>query len=64
MGALQAVCLGSSAVLSGLFYYVYRKKRRTADKLCVRSSCLVYDAAMITFIIVIDSHDVVIRFDQ
>ncbi|XP_017554667.1 mitochondrial ubiquitin ligase activator of nfkb 1-A isoform X1 [Pygocentrus nattereri] len=33
IGTLQAVCLGSSIALSGLFYYVYRKKRKTVDKL-------------------------------
>lgn len=30
---LEMVCLGSSVALSGLFYYIYRKKRKTVDKL-------------------------------
>ncbi|KAL2097038.1 hypothetical protein ACEWY4_006245 [Coilia grayii] len=30
---MEIVCLGSSMALSGLFYYIYRKKRRTVDKL-------------------------------
>ncbi|KAG5286023.1 hypothetical protein AALO_G00010130 [Alosa alosa] len=30
---LEIVCLGSSLALSGLFYYIYRKKRKTVDKL-------------------------------
>lgn len=32
---LEMVCLGSSVALSGLFYYIYRKKRKTVDKLNV-----------------------------
>ncbi|KAJ8270181.1 hypothetical protein GJAV_G00111280 [Gymnothorax javanicus] len=30
---VEIVCLGTSVALSGLFYYVYRKKRKTLDKL-------------------------------
>ncbi|XP_016096943.1 mitochondrial ubiquitin ligase activator of nfkb 1-A [Sinocyclocheilus grahami] len=30
---LEMVCLGSSVALSGLFYYIYRKKCKTVDKL-------------------------------
>ncbi|XP_051552956.1 mitochondrial ubiquitin ligase activator of nfkb 1-A [Myxocyprinus asiaticus] len=30
---LEAVCLGSSVALSGLFFYIYRKKCKTVDKL-------------------------------
>ncbi|XP_076837237.1 mitochondrial ubiquitin ligase activator of nfkb 1-A [Brachyhypopomus gauderio] len=33
IGTLQALCLGSSVAFSGLFYYIYRKKRKTVDKL-------------------------------
>ncbi|KAK1790949.1 hypothetical protein P4O66_014789 [Electrophorus voltai] len=33
IGTLQAVCLGSSIAFSGLFYYIYRKKIKTVDKL-------------------------------
>lgn len=32
---MEMVCLGSSVALSGLFYYSYRKKRKTVDKLKV-----------------------------
>ncbi|XP_028831109.1 mitochondrial ubiquitin ligase activator of nfkb 1-A [Denticeps clupeoides] len=31
--SLEAVCLGSSLGLAGLFYYIYRNKRKTVDKL-------------------------------
>uniref|UniRef100_A0A8C1W0V6 RING-type E3 ubiquitin transferase n=1 Tax=Cyprinus carpio TaxID=7962 RepID=A0A8C1W0V6_CYPCA len=30
---MEMVCLGSSVALSGLFYYIYRKKCKTVDKL-------------------------------
>ncbi|TRY69715.1 hypothetical protein DNTS_035401 [Danionella cerebrum] len=30
---LEMVCLGSSIALSGFFYYIYKKKRNTVDKL-------------------------------
>lgn len=33
MKTLEIVCLGSSLALSGLFYYIYRKKRKTVDRL-------------------------------
>lgn len=33
IGTIQAVCLGSSIALSGLFFYVYRNKRKTVDRL-------------------------------
>lgn len=37
---LEIVCLGSSIALSGLFYYIYRKKRKTVDKLSVSSQSI------------------------
>ncbi|KAJ8274615.1 hypothetical protein COCON_G00092400 [Conger conger] len=30
---VEMVCLGTSMALSGLFFYIYRKKRKTVDKL-------------------------------
>ncbi|XP_072524469.1 mitochondrial ubiquitin ligase activator of nfkb 1-A [Salminus brasiliensis] len=33
IGTFQAVCLGSSIALSGLFFYIYRKKSKTVDRL-------------------------------
>ncbi|XP_007231680.3 mitochondrial ubiquitin ligase activator of nfkb 1-A [Astyanax mexicanus] len=33
IGTIQAVCLGSSIALSSLFFYVYKKKRKTVDRL-------------------------------
>lgn len=35
ISTLEVVCLGSSVALSGLLYYIYKKKRRTVDKLNV-----------------------------
>ncbi|KAJ8011583.1 hypothetical protein DPEC_G00059760 [Dallia pectoralis] len=34
---VEGLCLGTSLAISGLFYYVYRKKRKTVDKLNVRA---------------------------
>lgn len=36
IGTVEAVFLGSSIAFSGLFYYLYRKKRKAVDKLSVR----------------------------
>ncbi|KAG9343172.1 hypothetical protein JZ751_014149 [Albula glossodonta] len=33
ISTIEAVCLGTSVALSGIFFYIYRKKRRTVDKL-------------------------------
>lgn len=30
---VEALCLGTSLAISGIFYYIYRKKRKTVDKL-------------------------------
>ncbi|XP_041698496.1 mitochondrial ubiquitin ligase activator of nfkb 1-A-like [Coregonus clupeaformis] len=30
---VEGLCLGTSLAISGLFYYIYRKKRKTVDKL-------------------------------
>ncbi|XP_041752651.2 mitochondrial ubiquitin ligase activator of nfkb 1-A [Coregonus clupeaformis] len=30
---VEGLCLGTSLAMSGLFYYIYRKKRKTVDKL-------------------------------
>lgn len=34
---VEGLCLGTSLAISGFFYYVYRKKRKTVDKLNVSS---------------------------
>ena len=31
----EALCLGTSLAISGIFYYVYRKKKKTVEKLNV-----------------------------
>lgn len=33
VSTVEMVCLGTSMALSGLFFYIYRKKRKTVDKL-------------------------------
>ncbi|XP_063049065.1 mitochondrial ubiquitin ligase activator of nfkb 1-A [Engraulis encrasicolus] len=33
VSTMEAICLGSSMALSGIFYYVYKRKRRTVEKL-------------------------------
>lgn len=37
IGTVEAVILGSSIAFSGFFYYLYRMKRKTVDKLNVRT---------------------------
>ena len=37
VSAVEALCLGTSLTISGILYYVYRKKKKTVDKLKVRS---------------------------
>lgn len=37
VSVVEALCLGTSLTISGIFYYVYRKKKKTVDKLKVRS---------------------------
>ena len=35
VSAVEALCLGTSLTISGILYYVYRKKKKTVDKLKV-----------------------------